>query len=225
MARRLALFDLDNTLLAGDSDHAWGEFLITRKLVDAASHRARNDEFYQNYLDGDLDIHAHVKFTLLPILNYSREQRDRLHREFMREFITPMILRNARTLVANHKRLDDFCVIITATNAFITGPIAAVFKVDSLLATEIEMEDDLLTGNIAGIPCYRSGKVTRLEQWLQDRGDGLSLEHSIFYSDSVNDVALLERVTEAVAVDPDQQLSQIAHQRGWKTISLREQAV
>ena len=220
MARRLALFDLDNTLLAGDSDHAWGEFLIRKQLVEESPHRARNDEFYRDYLDGELDIHAYVKFTLSPILRFSQEQLDLLHSEFMREAVRPMILAKGMELMERHRSAGDYCVIITATNAFITAPIAAEFRVDQLLATELELVEARYTGNILGTPCYRAGKVEKLEQWLAEN-KSLQLNNSIFYSDSINDLPLLEKVSEAVAVDPDERLAIEAHNRGWQSLSLR----
>ena len=220
MARRLALFDLDNTLLAGDSDHAWGEFLIRKQLVEESTHRARNDEFYRDYLEGELDIHAYVKFTLSPILKFSQEQLNLLHTEFMREAIRPMILVKGMELVERHRSAGDYCVIITATNDFITAPIAAEFRVDQLLATELELLGARYTGIISGIPCYRAGKVEKLERWLAEN-DSLQLNNSIFYSDSINDLPLLEKVTEAVAVDPDERLVIEARERGWQTLSLR----
>ena len=222
MTRRLALFDLDNTLLEGDSDHAWGEFLIASKLVDPAIHRARNDDFYQDYLDGRLDIHAYVAFTLAPVLGLTRRRRERLYDEYLAAVVRPMMLDKARKLVARHRDAGDFCVIITATNSFITGPIAREFAVDKLLATELERQGDDFTGRIAGIPCYQAGKVLKLEQWLGTENNGLSLADSIFYSDSINDIELMDRVTEAVAVDPDSELLRLARERGWKVISLRE---
>ena len=168
---KLALFDLDNTLLAGDSDHAWGEFLISKNLVDAAEHRRKNDWFYQQYTRGILDIHSYVKFTLTPILELSAAERNQLHSQFMREAIAPLMLETAQSLVAQHKDAGDFCVIITATNEFITTPIASLFQADHLLSTELEMENDHYTGNISGIPCYQSGKVEKLQQWLDSRND------------------------------------------------------
>ena len=221
MIRRLALFDLDNTLLAGDSDKAWGEFLISKHLVDEDTHRAQNNGFYQHYLEGVLDIHAYVKFTLSPILDYNKQQRNSLLGEFIKEEALPMILGKGKQLVERHRNAGDCCVIITATNAFITEPIAEQFKVDQLLATDLEIVNDRFTGNITGIPCYRKGKLERLEQWL-DLNKNLALDNSIFYSDSINDIPLLEKAAEAVAVDPDEELSHASREKGWQTISLRD---
>ncbi len=221
MARRLALFDLDNTLLAGDSDHAWGEFLISKQLVEETTHRAENDRYYQQYREGKLDIHAYVRFTLQPILALSRAQRLALHAEFMRNAITPLYLPKADALVEQHLNAGDLTVIVTATNEFITQPIAERFRVEHLIATELEMEKDRFTGRIEGIPCYQFGKVEKLEKWLQRQTAKLRLNDAVFYSDSINDLPLLERVAVPVVVDPDAQLHAEATSRGWKIISLR----
>lgn len=221
MARQLALFDLDNTLLAGDSDHAWGEFLIGKQLVDETAHRAENDRYYQQYREGKLDIHGYVHFTLQPILGMSKAQRLALHDEFMRSAIDPLYLPKADALVAEHRNQGDLTVIITATNEFITQAIAQRFQVEHLIATELEMDADKFTGRIAGIPCYQLGKVEKLQQWLQTQAAKLTLKDAIFYSDSINDLPLLERVAKPVVVDPDSRLESEAIQRGWQIISLR----
>ena len=221
MPRRLALFDLDNTLLAGDSDHAWGEFLIAHKLVEEDSHRQKNDGFYQDYLKGELDIHAHVAFTLSPIFSCSSEQRIALHKIFMEHSIRPLLLGKAFDLVEEHRAADDYCLIITATNRFITEPIAELFAVDSLLATDVEILEDRLPGKILGTPCYQEGKILKLRNWLERNESGLSLKDSIFYTDSINDLPLLETVTTPIVVDPDQQLEQISAEKGWQSLSLR----
>ncbi|MDG2421985.1 MAG: HAD-IB family hydrolase [Gammaproteobacteria bacterium] len=222
MQQRLALFDLDNTLLDGDSDHAWGEFLIDRGLVDKKIHRARNDQFYRDYLDENLDIFAYVAFTLEPILRYTNEQRKSLCKDFMKYSINSMILNKARNLIDKHKSQGDLCIIITATNSFITKPIANAFKIDNLIATEVETAEEYLTGKILGTPCYQDGKVVKLKQWLASQSDNLSIANSVFYSDSVNDLALLEAVKEPIAVDPDRKLLQISRDRNWQILSLRE---
>ncbi|MDD9890739.1 MAG: HAD-IB family hydrolase [Gammaproteobacteria bacterium] len=221
MPQRLALFDLDNTLLAGDSDHAWGEFLIAQQLVDESSHRQKNDSFYQDYLNGELDIHAYVAFTLGPILAYSASERAKLHEHFMQQAVQPLLIDKAFDLVNAHKQQGDFTVIITATNSFITDPIAKLFSVEQLLATDVELLDGKLTGRIAGIPCYQEGKVEKLKLWLKSLGSDLSLANSVFYSDSINDLPLLEQAYEAIAVDPDQELAKISVEKGWQTLSLR----
>ena len=220
MNRRLALFDLDNTLLAGDSDHAWGEFLISRNLVDEETHRAANDRFYADYLAGALDIHAWLDFTLEPVRKFSKPRRDELLAEFVDRHVKPMMLEAARELVGKHRRAGDFCMILTATNDLITRPIAKLFEVDALLATEAEIVDDAITGRIRGTPCFQEGKVKKLRDWLT-HNNSFDIENSVFYSDSINDLPLLELAGEAVAVDPDDRLRQVARDRGWKILSLR----
>ncbi len=221
MSGRLALFDLDNTLLAGDSDHAWGEFVIEQGLVDAKSHRAANDWFYQQYLEGKLDIHAYVKFTLSPILEFDSGQRQVLHRRFMQKIVTPMILDSGRELLHQHQEAGDHCVIITATNSFITAPIAEELGVKTLIATELKIDQERLTGEIAGIPCYQQGKVEKLQQWLANSDLKYELGDACFYTDSINDLSLMEAVGKPVAVDPDEQLVAVANQKNWEVISLR----
>lgn len=225
MTRRLALFDLDNTLLAGDSDHAWGEFLIENKLVDGEQHSRLNDAFYEDYKRGDLDIHAYVHFTLKPILEMPSAQQQALRRQYLESKIAAMMTPASRELLNRHRESGDFCLIITATNSFLTTPIAQAYGVDELIATDLVQIGDQITGQIAGIPCYQHGKVERLQQWLDNsepaRADKLSLANSIFYSDSSNDLPLLEASSEAVVVDGDERLRQIASERNWQEISLR----
>jgi HAD superfamily hydrolase (TIGR01490 family) len=221
MSTRLALFDLDNTLLAGDSDHAWGEFLIAKKLVDEDTHRKTNDAHYKDYHAGKLDIHAYVEFTITPILSLSYEERNDLRREFMETFIHPMVLDKAQSLINSHKQAGDCCVIITATNEYVTAPIAKIFNVHQLLATELEIFRGRFTGKISGMPCFRKGKVERLKLWIANQTESYDLAASIFYSDSINDLPLLEKVAQGVAVDPDEKLEQIARKRNWEIISLR----
>jgi HAD superfamily hydrolase (TIGR01490 family) len=222
MSQRIALFDLDNTLLKGDSDHAWGEFLINRGLVDAKTHRTKNDQFYKDYLTGNLDIHAYVAFTLGPILNYTCKKRNILHADFMEHSINSMILHKARKLINKHKCAGDLCIIITATNSFITAPISEALKVDNLIATEAEVNNGYLTGKISGTPCYQHGKLEKLKQWLTLNANHAPIKNSVFYSDSINDLALLEEVNEPIAVDPDNKLLQISLERNWQVLSLRE---
>lgn len=215
----LALFDLDNTLLAGDSDHAWGEFLCRRGLVDAESYRARNDAFYQDYLDGRLDVQAYQDFCQELLGRSEMAQLDAWHRDFMAEFIEPIVLSKGEALIRRHREAGDRVVIITATNRFITAPIAARLGVDTLLATECGLENGRYTGRSVDVPCFQDGKVVRLERWLAENGQ--SLEGSWFYSDSRNDLPLLSRVDNPVAVDPDPILRAEAEARGWPVISLR----
>ena len=225
MTRRLALFDLDNTLLAGDSDHAWGEFLIDNKLVDGEQHRKQNDSFYEDYKRGDLDIDAYVLFTLQPILSMPREKQLELRSQYFAAQIANLITPASRDLVKSHSEAGDFCLIITATNSFLTTPIAEAYGVDQLIATDLVSNGDQMTGIIAGTPCFQAGKVGRLRQWLANDAralrDQLTLDHSIFYSDSSNDLPLLEASSEPVVVDGDDKLLQVARERGWRAISLR----
>jgi len=216
---RLALFDLDNTLLAGDSDHAWGEFLCRHGLVDAVSYKARNDAFYQDYLAGKLDVLAYQNFCQELLGRTDMAQLQAWHQQFMTEFIEPIVLAKGEELVRQHQEAGDCVAIITATNRFITGPIAARLGVNTLLATECEVQDGRYTGRLTDIPCFQEGKVLRIERWLEETGH--SLEGAYFYSDSRNDLPLLERVTHPVAVDPDPILRGIAEERGWQILSLR----
>lgn len=219
---RLAIFDLDNTLLGGDSDHAWGEYLIHAGLVDAEQHRQRNDAFYQQYKQGILDMNEYFEFAIAPVVGFARNRLDALHAEFMRLFVEPMMLPKAQALVDKHKADGDMCIIVTATNRFVTAPIAERLGVHDLLATDLEVLEGVFTGKIDGIPCFQGGKITKLEAWLQAQDNtALSLDNSVFYSDSFNDIPLLEVAGEAVAVDPDDTLRAHASTRGWPIISLR----
>jgi HAD superfamily hydrolase (TIGR01490 family) len=218
---RLAIFDLDNTLLGGDSDHCWGEFLISLGLADARLHAESNDQFYRQYIEGSLDINEYVKFTLGPVLDKPIEELSVLHQEFMQSFIVPIILPKAEELIAHHKNLGDFCLIMSATNSFITRPIAEALAIDVNLATDLVVEAGRYTGEIDGIPCFQEGKVRKLKQWIELQDESFVVEESVFYSDSINDLPLLQAVATPVAVDPDQQLEAHANQNGWKIISLR----
>ncbi|WP_137823693.1 HAD family phosphatase [Pseudomonas sp. D(2018)] len=216
---RLALFDLDNTLLAGDSDHAWGDYLCERGILDGIAYKARNDEFYQDYLAGRLNIQDYLNFSLEILGRTEMAQLDQWHREFMRDCIEPIILPKAEALLAEHRAAGDKLLIITATNRFVTAPIAQRLGVETLLATECEMAEGRYTGRTTDVPCFREGKVTRLARWLTE--NRLNLDDSSFYSDSLNDLPLLEQVTYPVAVDPDQKLRAEAERRGWPVMSLR----
>ncbi|NBA97892.1 HAD family phosphatase [Pseudomonas sp. R5(2019)] len=217
---RLAIFDLDNTLLGGDSDHAWGDYLCERGILDPVAYKNRNDEFYQDYLAGKLDLNAYLEFTLEILASTEMAQLDEWHNDFMRDCIEPIVLLKGLALLKKHRDAGDTLVIITATNRFVTGPIAARLGVETLLATECEMADGRYTGRSTDIPCFREGKVTRLNRWLEETG--LNLEDSYFYSDSMNDLPLLEQVANPVAVDPDPKLRAEAERRGWEVISLRD---
>ncbi|MDT8371328.1 MAG: HAD family hydrolase [Gammaproteobacteria bacterium] len=216
----LAIFDLDNTLLGGDSDHLWGEFLVDKNIVNKESYRQANDLFYQQYLDGSLNILKFLAFTLKPLSEHPTEQLFSWRESFLKEKIEPIMLDAARSLVEHHRQQGDILMIITATNSFITAPIAQRFGIDHLIATEPEMIDGRYTGKVAGIPSYKEGKVARLENWLADHA--INLEGSYFYSDSHNDLPLLKRVDYPVAVDPDSTLKDFAQQHGWKILSLRK---
>ncbi|WP_324732261.1 histidinol-phosphatase [Pseudomonas paeninsulae] len=216
---RLALFDLDNTLLGGDSDHAWGDYLCERGILDGIAYKTRNDEFYQDYLAGRLDIADYLNFSLTILGRSEMAQLEQWHREFMRDCVEPMILAKGEALLEEHRGAGDKLLIITATNRFVTAPIAARLGVDTLLATECEMADGRYTGRTTDVPCFKQGKVTRLNRWLAETG--FSLADSYFYSDSMNDLALLEQVTHPVVVDPDPNLRAEAEKRGWPIISLR----
>ncbi|MDG9886493.1 HAD family hydrolase [Pseudomonas sp. GD04058] len=217
---RLALFDLDNTLLGGDSDHAWGDYLCARGILDPVEYQNRNDAFYQDYLAGKLDLQAYLNFSLEILATTEMAQLDEWHGDFMRDCVEPIILPKALALLKKHRDAGDKLVIITATNRFITGPIAKRLEVETLLATECELVDGRYTGRSIDVPCFREGKVTRLKRWLEE--NGLTLEGSYFYSDSMNDLPLLEQVDNPVAVDPDPNLRAEAEKRGWPVISLRD---
>ena len=218
---KLALFDLDNTLLDGDSDHAWAQFLIEEGVLHPDEYRAKNEWFYERYKDGTLDIHEFLDFQLAPIARRPRAQLDRWHQDFMQRKVRPMILPGAPALIAKHA--DAATAIVTATNRFITAPIAAELGVPKLIATDIEEVDGVFTGKPRGTPTFREGKIERVNEWLAERGQRLADYESWFYSDSLNDLPLLERVTHPVAVDPDPTLRSHAAKRGWPIISLREQ--
>ena len=216
---KLALFDLDNTLLDGDSDYAWAQFLIEEGVLHAGDYNAKNDYFYERYKDGTLDIHEFLDFQLAPIARRPRAQLDAWHSEFMRRKVRPMILPKAPALIARHS--DALTAIVTATNRFITAPIASELGVPNLIATDIEEVDGAFTGKPRGTPTFREGKIDRVNEWLASRGHRLEDFESWFYSDSLNDLPLLERVTHPVAVDPDDTLRAHASARGWPVISLR----
>jgi HAD superfamily hydrolase (TIGR01490 family) len=218
----LALFDLDNTLLAGDSDFQWAQFLIEQRVLDREVYEARNVEFYEQYKAGTLDIHEFLDFQLKPLSRHPRSQLDAWHGEFMQNRILPIITPAARKLVEKHMLSGDLCVIITATNSFVTAPIARALKVAHLIATEPEQKDGEFTGRVSGLPCFREGKIARLESWLDEHNlTWLSFLESWFYSDSLNDLPLLKKVTHPVAVDPDATLKAHAERNGWPIISLR----
>lgn len=216
----LAIFDLDNTLIAGDSDYSWGEFLVAQGMVDPEEYKRMNDRFYRDYQAGRLDIRDYLAFALRPLAELAPEQLAQLHRRFMAEVVDAMWLPRALELLTEHRRRGDFLLVITSTNRFVVEPICRRLGVDDLLATELEMEGGRYTGRVEGEPAFREGKVARLQAWLRETGR--ELEGSYFYSDSLNDLPLLERVSHPVAVDPDDELAGVARERGWPVISLRD---
>ncbi|WP_456448000.1 histidinol-phosphatase [Thiolapillus sp.] len=214
----LVLFDLDNTLLAGDSDYLWGQFLGEQGLVDKDFYEAENERFYREYREGRLDIFEFLAFSLKPLSQRPLQELQQLHRQFMEDKILPIITPDAKMLVEMHRKRGDDLLIITATNAFVTAPIAATFGIDQLIATEPEIRNGRYTGRVAGTPCFREGKVKRLEAWLQEHDQNLG--NAWFYSDSHNDLPLLEKVTHPIPVDPDEALSRVAKDRGWPVLYL-----
>lgn len=220
---RLALFDLDHTLLPLDSDYEWGEFTLRKGWCDKQEFGSRNAAFFADYQKGTLDIHAYVRFATEAIRKLGPEAADEAHRAFMQEVITPHIQPAALALLQQHRDAGDTLVIVTATNEFVTRPIAQVLGVDHLLAVNLARDaSGWITGEIDGVPTMRAGKVTRMEAWMAERGLSWDSVDSIFYSDSMNDVPLLEKVDTAVATNPDARLRQLATERGWRILDLLE---
>ena len=215
----LAIFDLDNTLLDGDSDYMWGQFLSQQGHVDSAFYEKENQRFYDEYVDGSLDIFEFLEFSLAPLNQIEMDVLAELHTQFMDECICPAITNKSRSLIQKHREQNDTLLIITATNLFITAPIAKELGIENILATDPEIINNKYTGKVAGIPCFREGKVERLKVWLQETGANLA--DSCFYSDSHNDLPLLEMVTTPIAVDPDETLLSHANMKGWNVISLK----
>lgn len=215
----LAIFDLDHTLLSGDSDHTWGQFLVDKKIVDPSHYEKQNDYFYEQYKAGALDIHEYLTFVLKPLTENPLATMRALRDEFVEDRIKPLITQKALDLIAKHRQAGDDLLIITATNAFITRPIATLLGFADLIAPEPEVIDGNYTGRITGIPSFHQGKVTRLEMWLAEKE--LNLEGAFFYSDSHNDLPLLNLVDHPVAVDSDEILTATATRNGWPIISLR----
>ena len=218
---KLALFDLDHTLLPIDSDHSWGEFTIDLGWQDAKTFRARNDGFYAHYQAGTLDIHEYVRFATEAACVRGPVESAKAHNRYMDEVIRPRILPQALDLVRGHQRAGDTVMIVTATNEFVTRPIAQAFGVSELIAVELERNaNGWITGEIKGTPSFREGKVARVEQWLAGKGLGWSDVEMSFYSDSMNDLPLLEKAQNPVATNPDARLRQLAIQRGWRILDL-----
>jgi len=216
----LTIFDLDNTLLAGDSDYLWGQFLAQKGIVDGDFYERENRRFYDDYKAGQLDIYEFLAFSLAPLAKTEPAMLQSLQQEFMQTVIAPIILPAGRELVKKHRDMGNTLLIITATNRFVTAPIAQELGVDNLLATDPEQLNGRYTGRVTGTPTFKEGKVKRLHEWLAATHH--SLDESWFFSDSLNDIPLLEIVTYPVAVDPDDTLAQHAEMRGWEIMSLRE---
>ena len=215
----LALFDLDNTLLVGDSDYLWGQFLVDNKKVDGKHYEEQNQKFYQDYQLGTLDIQAYLSFQLSFLAKHDQKTLNLWREQFVTERIKPIIPRASRDLLQWHREQGNTLVIVTATNRFVTGPIAKILGVSHLLATDLEESRGRYTGRPLGIPCFREGKVLRLRKWIKE--NNISLEGSWFYSDSHNDLPLMALVDHPVAVDPDETLHRIAQEKGWNILSLR----
>ncbi len=223
--KKLALFDLDHTLIPMDSDYAWGEFTTARGWTDAAEFKRQNDAFYEHYKAGTLDVHAYVRFATAAIVRQGASNSIAAHADFMRAVIQNAIKPQALELVQAHQRAGDTVIVVTATNAFVTRPIAKAFGVDELIAVDLAVDDapggtGWYTGEIAGTPSFREGKVTRVNQWLADHGLDWSQGHTTFYSDSSNDLPLLEKATVPVATNPDARLRALAQERGWRILEL-----
>jgi HAD superfamily hydrolase (TIGR01490 family) len=222
MTRNLCLFDLDDTLLPLDSDHAWGEFMIRLGWVDEVAFRARNDAFYADYKAGRLDIHAYIEFATAPLRARSPEENAAAHARFMREVIVPALRPEALDLVRDHQARGDWIALVTATNDFITGPVAQAFGIADLIAVRLERgPGGTITGRIVGTPSYRQGKVVRVEEWLAEGGSAWAdFERISVYSDSLNDLPLLERGNDPVATNPSPALEAVARERGWRILKL-----
>ncbi len=215
----LAIFDLDNTLIAGDSDYLWGEYMVENQIVDEKTYRSRNALFYEDYKSGRLDNDVYLKFALEPLSHYSIDQLYQWREDFVNTQILPIVLPAATALLDQHRERQHDLLIVSATNLFLTQPIAAMLDVHTVLSTEPEIRENRYTGAYLGIPTYKEGKVKALQQWLEQTDN--SLDGSYFYSDSITDLALLERVDNAIAVNPDDELDAVARQRGWEILDLR----
>jgi len=215
----LAIFDLDNTLIAGDSDFLWGQFLVDQGIVDRDYYEQSNARFYEDYKQGKLDIIAFLEFSLAPLAQHDAQQLFAWRQQFVEEKIKPILLEKAQALVDKHRQQGDTLLVITATNRFVTEPIVKCYGIDNLIATTPEFANDQYTGHFLGMPCFQDGKVHLLNEWLEKQNE--TLENSCFYSDSHNDLPLLNKVDKPVAVDPDDILRSTAEQKGWPIISLR----
>lgn len=217
---KLAIFDLDNTLIAGDSDYEWGQFMVNQGLVDAISYAKQNEAFYEDYKSGNLDIFAYQRFALMPLVGRSADELHHLHQLFMKDVIASLDLPKARALIESHRIQGHVLLVITATNRFITEPIVQWLGIESLIATDPARDEaGQITGDVAGIPSFQEGKIERLKQWLSAQAQQPS--EVWFYSDSRNDLPLLQQVDHPVAVDPDDILRAHAIKNGWPVMSLR----
>ncbi|HUR89014.1 MAG TPA: HAD family hydrolase [Ramlibacter sp.] len=223
MKTRIALFDLDHTLLPIDSDYSWGVFTQHIGWTDPADFKRRNDEFYQHYKAGTLDIHEYVRFAIEAVRAKGSDAAAQAHAQFMREVVGPEIRPEAIELIEGHRKQGDEVIIVTATNEFVTRPIADALGVEELIAVKLARGGDgWITGDIEGVPSSREGKVHRVEEWLLQRGLSWESAEITFYSDSINDLALLERVDHPVATNPDERLRAVAQERGWRILDLFE---
>jgi HAD superfamily hydrolase (TIGR01490 family) len=215
----LAIFDLDNTLIANDSDYLWGQFLVDQGIVDKAYYESRNAQFYQDYKHGTLDIVDFLDFSLKPLADNLPERLYEWREQFITEIIKPILLKPAQQLIAQHRERGDTLLVITATNRFVTQPIVNLYGIENLLATTPEFLDGRYTGKFTGVPCFQEGKVTLLQEWLTTNQE--TMTGSWFYSDSHNDLPLLKLVDHPVAVDPDEKLAAFTQQAQWPSITLR----
>jgi len=215
----LAIFDLDNTLIAGDSDHSWGEFLVDQNIVDRQFYKKMNDKFYADYESGCLDIYAYLEFSVQPLTKFSIKDLQSLHQQFMSEVINPMKLDKAKDLINHHRQAGDRLLVITSTNRFIVEPICQSLGINEIIATDLEIIDNKYSGKVIGTPTFQEGKVERFNQWLMEQKE--SSDGSYFYSDSINDMPMLLEVAYPIAVDPDSELRKEAESRNWEIISLR----
>jgi len=214
----LAIFDLDHTLLNGDSDYLWGEYMVETGIVSEQEYRARNEQFYRDYQRGTLDNDRYLEFALEPLTHYSIEELYAWRNDYVEAWIKPIIAPGARELLDSHRSRSHELLIISATHLFVTEPIAQMLGVQTVLATAPEIIDNRYTGRFLGTPTYQEGKVTVLKEWLNSSNH--DLDGSYFYSDSINDISLLELVDIPVAVNPDEELKAIAQARNWKMIDL-----
>jgi len=216
----VALFDLDNTLIAGDSDHTWGQFLADTERVDPIQHKINNDKFFADYVKGDLNIHAYLDFSLGILAKIPMDELKAIREDFLKRRIAPMQLPKAHSLLQKHRDAGDDLIVITSTNRFIAQPICNMLGVSNLLATELATKDGMFTGKVLGVPAYGKGKIVHSNAWLDKNKK--TLKHSSFYTDSINDLPLLLEVDNPIAVDPDDALLSEAKKRGWDVISLRD---